>query len=312
VAQLDVSYTSKGLFIARFRHNIFLANNTWNLQGNWQFNKGYQVDYGLGDSARRDPPQPDPIRYNYIKISEKVYRKIADNLFAGMGISLDMRNKIDDNLLDSSRGTPNSRYSRKYGFNPDHNNVNGLMAIIQYNTRDHPNRAFRGMYADINFRFNPKWLGSTQGSGQLYTELRKYIPLSHGQPDQTLALWYYGSYLLWGQIPYLELPGTGYDPYLRSGRAYTMGRFKGQDYVYGEAEYRFPITRDRMLAGVAYLNIQSASERGRIPLFKYLEPGYGVGLRIHFNKYSRTYICIDYARGAYGSDGFFFALNEAF
>jgi outer membrane protein assembly factor BamA len=312
VAQLDVSYTTKGLFIARFRHNIFKEHNLWNFQGNWQFNRGYMLDYGLGDTARRDPAIAYPIRYNYFKLSEKVYRKIAPNLFAGMGISFDIRNKIDDKLYDTVRITPHARYNLTNGFNPDHYNVNGLMAIIQYNTRDHPNRAYKGMYADINFRINPTWMGSTKGSGQLYTEFRKYIPLSRKNPDQTLALWYYGSYLLWGKIPYLELPGTAYDPYLRSGRGYTMGRFKGPSYMYGEAEYRFPITRNRFLAGVAFLNLQSASETGKVSLLQYIEPGYGAGLRIHFNKFSRTYVCIDYARGRYGSSGLFFALNEAF
>jgi len=268
VAQLDVSYTTKGLFIARFRHNIFKEHNLWNFQGNWQFNRGYMLDYGLGDTARRDPPVTYPIRFNYLKLSEKVYRKIGSNLFAGMGVSFDMRNKIDDKLYDTVRTTPHARFNLANGFNPEHYNVNGLMAIIQYNTRDHPNRAYKGMYADLNFRFNPTWMGSTKASGQLYTEFRKYIPLSRKNPDRTLALWYYGSYLLWGKIPYLELPGTAYDPYLRSGRAYTMGRFKGQHYMYGEAEYRFPITRNRLLAGVAFLNLQSASESGKVPLLK--------------------------------------------
>jgi hypothetical protein len=43
-----------------------------------------------------------------------------------------------------------------------------------------------------------------------------------------------------------------------------------------------------------------------------MEPAAGAGLRILFNKRSRTNICLDYARGRYGSSGIFFALNEAF
>lgn len=312
VAQLDVSYTTKGMLIARFRHNIFKDHNKWNLQGNWQYNRGYMVDYGLGDLARRDPAVPYPIRYNYFKLSEKVYRKVSKNLYAGMGISFDMRNDIKDKMLDSPLLTPHYIYSRRYGFDEEKYNVNGLMFILQYNTRDHPNNGYKGIYADINVRLNPTWLGSTERSGQLYTEFRKYFSLSSDPGRLTLATWYYGSFLLWGDLPYLELPGTAYDPYLRSGRGYTMGRFKGQDYVYGETELRFTLTRDRMLGGVVFLNLQSASERGKVPLFKYMEPGFGAGLRVHFNKFSRTYVCIDYARGRYGSDGFFFALNEAF
>jgi len=47
-------------------------------------------------------------------------------------------------------------------------------------------------------------------------------------------------------------------------------------------------------------------------LFNTIEPAAGAGLRILFNKKARTNICLDYARGRYGSSGFFFALNEAF
>jgi hypothetical protein len=311
--QIDGSYTTKRLVIARFRHNLFRKNGTILLQGNWQYTRNYVEDYGLGDSARRSPAVSYPIRFNYFRLSEKVYKKMAEDLFAGFGASFDMRNDIDDQVLDSGRSTPHSRYSEQYGFDRSRYFVNGLIVNIQYNTRDHPNRPYSGMYADLNIRYNTRLLGSSQESGQLYTEFRKYFGLSKQNPDHLLAFWYYGSYLLWGKLPYLELAGTAYDNFLRSGRAYTLGRFKGQDYVYTEAEYRFPIIpTSKILSGVAFVHMQTASERGKVPLFRYLEPGWGAGLRIHFNKYSRTYISIDHAWGLYGSRGFFFALNEAF
>jgi hypothetical protein len=61
-------------------------------------------------------------------------------------------------------------------------------------------------------------------------------------------------------LPYINLPGTGLDQYNRGGRAYTFGRFKGPSFVYLESEYRFPITRNKLFSGVAFVNMQSTSD----------------------------------------------------
>jgi hypothetical protein len=66
------------------------------------------------------------------------------------------------------------------------------------------------------------------------------------------------------------------------------------------------------VSGVAFMNLQTASDDLKKKIFQYWEPGGGGGLRILFNKQSRSTICMDYARGKYGSSGFFFGLNEVF
>ncbi|MGL6269312.1 MAG: BamA/TamA family outer membrane protein, partial [Chitinophagaceae bacterium] len=91
-----------------------------------------------------------------------------------------------------------------------------------------------------------------------------------------------------------------------------IGRFRGPSYFYLESEYRFPISRNKLFSGVAFVNFQSASDGKDINLFDQLEPAAGAGLRVLFNKKSRTNICIDYAFGIQGSHGLFFGLNEVF
>jgi len=313
VGQLDFSYTTKNLVIARFRTNIFTKDNKWNFQGNWQYTRNYVKDYGMGADARRDPPVEYPIRFNYFRLTEKAYKNLGNNIYAGMGVSFDMRNDINDKNYDSVTNTPHHQYSIDNGFDPSHYLVNGFILNIQYNTKEHPNRPFGGMYADFNIRYNTKILGSTKESGQLYTELRKYWSISQKNPEHVIAVWYWGSYILWGKIPYLELPATEYDTYNRSGRGYTLGRFRGPSFADFEVEYRFPISQQsKLFSGVVFANFQTASDANNADIFKYMEPAAGAGLRILFNKRSRTNICLDYARGRYGSSGVFFALNEAF
>jgi hypothetical protein len=307
---IEALITSKGVITLQARHNIFRDANKWNIQGNWQFSKYLISDYGIGTGIKNDSAYP--IKFNFIRLSEAFYRKIGKNLYAGPGITFNIRAKIDDEKLETLGSTPHEEYSLRNGFNPREYSSNGFFLGMEYNTREHPLRPYGGEYGEIIFRFNPEWLGSTKESIQFYYDLRKYIGLSIENPEHVLAIWFIGSFRLGGTIPYLELPATGYDMYNRSGRAYTIGRFKGPSYTYYETEYRYPITRNKLLSGVAFFNLQSASDDLGKKIFQYWEPGGGAGLRVLLQKKSRSTICFDYAIGRYGSNGFFFGLNEAF
>ena len=312
---LEGIYSTKGVITAQARHNVFTQANKWNLQGNWQLSKFLIADYGIGTGNKDYRTNSDStflIRFTFIRLTEKVYRKIGTNLFAGGGISFDIRSNINDQQLDVLPSSPHERYSLRNEIDPKKYSANGLIAALQYNTREHPLRSYGGVYLDFNLRFNQKWLGSTKNAIQLLYDMRKYISLSKKSPEHVLAFWHWASYKLSGTVPYLELPATAYDTYGRSGRAYTMGRFKGPSYACFESEWRFPITRNKLVSGVAFMNLQTASDDLQKKIFQYWETGGGGGLRILFNKQSRSTICIDYARGRYGSSGFFFGLNEVF
>jgi hypothetical protein len=312
---LEAIYSTKGVVTAQFRHNVFTKANKWNFQGNWQLSKYLIADYGIGTGNKEYRTKTDStflIRFTFIRLTEKLYRKVGKNLFAGGGISFDIRKNIDDELLNSLQSSPHYRYSLRNGFNPEQYSANGLLLALQYNTREHPTRSYGGIYADLNLRFNQQWMGSSKNAVQVAYDFRKYWSLSKKNPEHVLAFWHWASYRLGGTIPYLELPATGYDTYSRSGRGYTIGRFKGPSFVYFEPEYRFPITKNRLVSGVAFVNFQSASDDLAKKLFQYWETAAGAGLRILFQKQSRSTICIDYAWGKYGSKGIFFGLNEVF
>ncbi len=312
---MEALLSSKGVITVQARHSVFRAANKWHLQGNWQFSKFLIADHGIGTGNKDYLTNSDstfPVKFNFIRLTEMAYRRIGKNLYAGAGITFNVRTNIDDQQLKTLTSTPHQRYSERNGFDTSKYSSNGLVLGFEYNNRDHPLRSYKGGFAEIIFRFNPEWMGSSKKSIQFYYDLRKYFSLSKRTPQHVLAFWLTASFKLSGTIPYLELPGTGSDMYNRSGRAYTIGRFKGPSYAYYETEYRFPITRNKLLSGVAFFNLQTASDDLGKKIFKYWEPGGGAGLRILMQKQSRTTICLDYARGKYGSSGIFFGLNEVF
>lgn len=333
-ANTTLSVINAGFYIStnrlstfELKHNAFSSQNKWNLQGTIQIGKTIAMDNGLGTGRRSfgdgelrmnneqfpNNPNEYPLRYVYIKANERIYRKLADYFYAGAGLSFNFYSGIDDGRKEVPiTATHNFRYSVKNGYSPSAYQANGVLVNFQFNNRDQPNRPFRGIYADVILKENETWLGSDRKAVQLKVEFRKYWSLSSTNPEKVFAIWHWSNYLLSGSLPYLELPGTGSDAYGRIGRAFIIGRFKGMSFVYNEAEYRFPITANKLLSGVAFANIESANNQRDIKLFRYWEPGAGVGLRLLFNKYTRSNLCIDYGRGSYGSNGFFLGLNEVF
>lgn len=322
VAATSASITTKGIVYFYLSHNIFTRGNKWNLQGSLIAAKTVTPDFGLGIGQASYVSEADYVLSNperkgyvlhaeYYNFREKIYKQVGSNIFLGAGVSFDIRRKIEDRNSGTEL-TPYNIYSDRFGYDRDHYYSNGLLFSIAYTTRDNQNNAYKGVYSDLGFRFNQTWMGSTRNAIQVTADIRKYWSLSRRNPAYVIGWWNWGSWLLSGSLPYLELAGTARDPGARSGRGYTFTYFKGTQYYYSETEYRFPIMKNKFLSGVAFFNMQTANDEMGTRLFSRWQPGGGVGLRVLFNKSTRTNLCLDYAFGNYGRRGFFLNLNETF
>jgi hypothetical protein len=323
VAATSASYTTKGILYFYLNHNVFTNKNKWNLQGSIVAAKTVIPDFGIGIGHNAGESEEDKILTNgvrkeyelhslYFNFREKIYKEVLPDFFVGAGASFDIRTDIEDKILPANGLTPEKIYSQRYGFKQNRYMANGLLFSVQYTSRDNQNRAYKGAFADVGFRINQTWMGSTRSAVQFTTDVRKYVSLSRRHPEHVIAFWNWGAYLLSGALPYLELPGTAKDPNGHSGRGYTVTYFKGTHYNCSEVEYRFPITANKFISGVTFLNMQTVNNNLGTKLFQQWQPGGGAGLRILFNKATRTNLCLDYAWGKYGSKGFFLGLNEAF
>ncbi|WP_166335930.1 BamA/TamA family outer membrane protein [Sphingobacterium chungjuense] len=318
-----LSVTTRGIIVGYLNHDIYTKENKWNLKGNINIARMVGLDYGLGIGQPLPDPTPDELilnnpdrqrftyNYNVYNFNERLYKQLLPGMFVGAGVFFELKRGISVNNEEDI--SPNRIYSEWNGFDDTQNNNNGLMLNFQYMTRDNPNNAYKGIYADVVLRSNQTWMGSQHSAYQLVTDFRKYWNLSKNESNHVLAFWSLGSFKLGNDyLPYLDLPGTGKDAYARSGRGYTFGYFKGLSFYYSELEYRFPILENRFLSGVVFANAQTANDQMGTKLFRYWQPAGGAGLRVLFNKTTRTNLCIDYAMGRFGQRGFFLGLNEAF
>jgi hypothetical protein len=331
-AGVKLAVTTKSQFISFIKSNLYTAENKFFLSGDWRYYKFSESTYGLGTNSPEgielDPgwgfqgiqlgnDQGYPLHYDYFMFHEIANIKVFDNFYLGLGYHLDSYKNIEDldlNLDTIPRQiTPHWTYSNLHGFSTKNYTMSGFSINAMYDSRDNQINAYKGYYARLNYQMNPTFLGSSQSSSQLWTEFRTYIGLSNKTPRHLIAFWYFGNFLVSGEQPYLTLMALGDDQRLKSGRGYTAGRFRGQDYVYAEAEYRFPLLRcAQTLGGVVFVNASTASNRDRgVHLFDYVQPGVGFGFRLLMNKHSRMNISIDFAYG-FDSKGVYFGGTETF
>lgn len=283
--------------------NWWTRDNQYNITADWRYYKYPQDTYGLGGHSSLN--NEDNIDYSHLRIHQTVLKKIGAALYGGLGYFLDYHWNVEE------EGLHNGQLSDAYLYGlPAKTVSSGAVLKVLFDDRKNSINPDGGFYSDILYRSNLKALGSDTSWQSLTLDIRKYFRLSPGSPN-ILAFWSYDWLTLSGKPPYLDLPATGWDTYNNTGRGYIQGRFRSENMVYLETEYRFIISRNGLFGGVAFANMQSFSDYPS-KRFSKLWPAAGGGLRIKVNKHSNTNIAIDYGIGIDGSKGFFVNLGEIF
>ncbi|MDP1624049.1 MAG: BamA/TamA family outer membrane protein [Bacteroidales bacterium] len=331
---VQVLWTTERQLISYLRTNMFFNDNRWALQTDWRWYLFRLPARGLGTGADNNIPllleYPNtindpviyeggkfPMKYNWIKFHNILSMEVSKHYYAGLGYHFDYYYDILDIKLQTDSAvkimTPHFVYSRLHGFNPLKYITSGVSLNFAYDTRDNIINAYKGIYFNASYLYNFEFMGSDRNGSNLWVEFRTYVGLSKRVPRNLLAFWVFGSFKINGDLPYLNLMANGFDKKISSGRGYPQGRWRGEDFAYGELEYRFPISRcSGIIGGVLFANVTTSSNRDmQVPLFGYLKPGCGFGVRIMVGKYDRTNILIDFGLGQL-SRGLYIQAQETF
>ena len=312
-AVIGLSYSTKQQTSLTVRFGASGRENRWRLDGDNRFQWTSQDSFGLGTGTA--PADGVNTKFTYVRVYNIAWRELAENVFAGAGFHFSSHTNVrpgvegDPAWEDSAYVT----YSRENGFDPDGQASTGLSLDLMLDSRDSQINASGGWLASVGYRpFVRNFAGGDSAWQEVLVDLRTYVGVTRDRRHR-VAMWVYGDFVGSGVAPYFDLPAVGMDTYGRSGRGYPEGRFRGERLMYGELEYRGTLTRNGLLGMVAFVNTTTlANEATGERLFDGFASAGGIGLRVLFNKRSRTNLCIDYAWGRQGSRGLYLALQEAF
>jgi outer membrane protein assembly factor BamA len=329
----SAQFTTKNQQLFLLKNNVYTKNNNIFFTGDWRYLVYSQSTYGLGTNAPEggildyqynlgglevsDDSLTQPLEFNFFRFYQSASFRIKRDFYLGVGYFLDYYFNIVDEKLSLDPADPlitsHYAYNVYYGFNDRKYHSSALNVNVIYDTRDNMVNPYKGKFLMVSWNGSMKWLGNRNNGNFFTLEWRSFHPLSARNPRHLLAFWVLGNFSPEGQYPYLILPATAYDQRSRSARGYTQGRFRGNNLVYGEAEYRFPISQcNGLWGGVLFVNATTASSPVQsLGLFESVKPGYGVGLRLMVDKKTRTNLAIDFGFGD-RSSGFYLAASETF
>lgn len=329
VINANAQYTTKNQALFQIKNNLLLADNKLFMSGDFRIFVYSQPTYGLGTNALNtsqgggivlgnDAVSPDSVAeqmsYNYFKFHQLAAYNFKGIFYLGGGINLDIYNniKVAYPLLNGADTSFHTAYSLLHGDDTAKYGVNGLSLNGIIDTRDNQINATKGIFLNLAFNYNLRLSSKQNYSSILFGELRYFKSFKVRHHQHTLGFWLNTTFVVGGNAPYLTLPAIGWDQRSRSGRGYPQGTFRGESLAYGEFEYRFPITCNEFLGGVFFVNATTASDRDHeVPLFRYIQPAFGAGLRFLLDKTSRTNLVTDYGIGK-KTNGFYLNAGETF
>jgi hypothetical protein len=310
----SVTATTKEQVLVNAKINGSSRNNRRQFQGDNRLYWTSQKTYGLGTGTAEDAAVDQ--KYDYFRFYETMYWAVAHHVYLGTGFLYSNHRDVrpaDDAAEAAWPSSPYVTYSEQHGFDTESQTSAGLSLGALFDSRDGSINPSRGWYAKAAYgAFFEGFLGGASSWQQLSYDARTYLRLT---PDarHKLAFWLYGDFVVAGTAPYLDLPATGMDTYGRAGRGYPQGRFRGEGLVYGEAEFRWTVTRNGLFGMVAFLNTETlGSKETDEKLFDSFATGAGFGFRLMLNKRSQTNLCLDIGWGKGGSRAVYFAVQEAF
>jgi hypothetical protein len=271
--------------------SIFLKNEDYILKGQLRFRNFPDRFYGIGNNT----PDSFVERYQYdlFSIRKYVLKKLRPNIFAGVDYEFHYLYNMDtfgpilsSGSIAGSRGGINS----------------GAGAVFIIDTRDNVVSASKGIFFEASSYYYGRALGSDFSFNNYNVVFNNYYEIVKNHVVATNTVFNMNT----GTPPFVDLSPLGGEEILRG---YAKNRYRDQNFVGTQVEYRFPIYW--RFGGVAFGglgDVFSSVADLRWDLLKY---SYGTGLRFAVNRKEKLNIRFDYAWGR-NNQTFYLMITEAF
>lgn len=302
--------TTEKQFKIDLKTNIWTRSNTWHFKSNLRYHNYPLYFFGIGDTTHYDTRSlVNNTRY---KVQVEGERRVAGHFYVGASILYqhDTYSSGDDKGVYTSMPLTDK----------DGGYVTFLGLTGIYDNRDNENFTRQGWWLKLNVAYAPSFL-SKQPLFKLEAQGTHFIAFSR---KSTLGFNGIFNSLQGNNLPFYLLPELGNDLIMRG---YYTGRYRNQNYLAGQAEYRY-LVDPKMRIHIWFVDIKPkfalAAFAGTGTVFSNhdfrfggFKPGYGAGIRYFYDENAKLTIRIDYAVGEKRSGesrqkGLYLSLAEAF
>jgi outer membrane protein assembly factor BamA len=287
-------YTNNDSWGAGVRQTTFLAEDQFRLNGLFGYGNINLDFYGLGtDAGNRGVSVP--ITEKGFFFMPDVLTRIAGRLYGGVRYRfIQMESDFDLNKL----------LNNNINFEPPTIKVrsSGAGLVMNYDSRDNPYNAYKGIFLDLNAIFAAKALGGDTDY-QIYQAAYNYY---HTLAEHMiLAYRAFGKFTA-GDVPFYDLSFFGVHNDLRG---YPAGRYVDKMMFATQLEYRWRFWKRWGM--VAFAGVGEVARNLSDFNTQDLLPSAGAGLRFMVSEVHRVNISVDYAQGKDGGAVYFY-IGESF
>lgn len=288
-------YTLENQYGLWLDHALYTDQNKWFFYGKARYQSFPLLYYGIGP----DSPKEHTARIDgeYTLLKERFLREVVPSLY--FGLELDYQRLSGVSYQDTAAGyeapTIGTMGSTNIGFG---------LGLLYDNIHNALNPR-EGLYSEWAFLHYDNVLGSDHNMTTYIVDNRLYHPL---QENTVLAAQFYGQFTT-GDAPFNMLSLMGGESLMRG---YYLGRYRDNNLVAGQIEYRIlPFKGSKKWGAAAFLAAgQVYSEQNPFSWSRMLPTG-GLGVRYLIFPEKDIFTRIDVAFTREGP-GFYFFIGEAF
>lgn len=311
VLPINIALTMGGATLGS-RPQIFFKGDRFRLFGTFNYKYNKDNYYGVGfDTNHNTQRGKETTLYTASSLQINPYflfRISESDFFIGPTIDFTV-----DNILKPAEGILNDVSYKDAGGNENgYNNISsGLGFVVNYDSRDVPANAYKGIFFEMRSYLYNERIGSNTDFYRVELDYRQYATVG----KRKVIAWTAQSKNVFGQTPITRMPitGTAFDL-----RGYYMGQYRDKTSHIILAEYRQMFNSDkenlwgRIIRRLGWTVWGGCGFMGESPVkLNGILPNAGLGLRIEVQP--RMNIRLDFGRNFVDKQNlFYFNMTEAF
>ncbi len=292
--ELAMLYSINNQLILLQSGRIFFPEENYILEHQLTYSSFPDKFWGLGNQSKET--NLENYTFKQIYLQARLLKKITKHIYVGMQYEMQRLFRVEyvaGGLFERENVIGRQPYL-----------ISGTGISLVWDNRNHAFVPNKGLFAEIFVSRFDKALQSDYNYTNLRLNVKKFFPLFNKQ--NVLAMEALAQ-LNFGDVPLRSLASIGGS---NSMRGYYSGRFRDENSIAVQAEYRFPVWR--RFSGVAFCatgNVANTASHFQLNSFKFT---YGAGVRFAINRKEKLNLRADYGFTADGNSGFYLQLSEAF